>query len=198
MKAHKLIQWLALVVTVAWIVGFYLYSRWNWGSIIELDPNELGDFLAGAFAPPAFMWLIIGYFLQATELRHQIEELRHQVEATRQLTSNARVQTERNKASVQPRFMHRGTSHSGTTMFPRIWNFGAKALNVSMEDAGGVDLRIPSVIDTNANFDINVPDGEAMWFTIRYDDIHGDRHAVRCHFEEHTLTVFEPVPDVQK
>ena len=38
--------------------------------------NELGDFLAGAFAPLAFIWLAGTVFIQSRELAEQREELR--------------------------------------------------------------------------------------------------------------------------
>ena len=50
------------------------------GKIGNLAPNELGDFLAGVFTPLAFLWLVIGYFMQRTELGLQREELKHQRE----------------------------------------------------------------------------------------------------------------------
>lgn len=37
--------------------------------------NELGDLLAGVFAPVAFVWLMAAVFIQAQELRAQREEL---------------------------------------------------------------------------------------------------------------------------
>lgn len=41
-----------------------------------LSVNELGDFLTGAFAPLAFLWLIAAVFLQRDELSAQRQELR--------------------------------------------------------------------------------------------------------------------------
>ncbi len=40
-----------------------------------LDPNELGDFLAGAFAPGAFIMLAVAVLIQSQELRAQRKEL---------------------------------------------------------------------------------------------------------------------------
>lgn len=37
--------------------------------------NEVGDFLAGVFAPLAFFWLVIGFFQQKKELSLQINEM---------------------------------------------------------------------------------------------------------------------------
>lgn len=40
-----------------------------------MELNEFGDFLAGAFAPLAFLWLVIAVILQGRELAKQREEL---------------------------------------------------------------------------------------------------------------------------
>lgn len=62
-----------------------------------MTPNEWGDFLAGTFAPLAFMWLVFGYRLQGEELKQntealrlQSEELANSVEQQRQLVETAR------------------------------------------------------------------------------------------------------------
>lgn len=53
----------------------------------SLPLNSLGDFLAGAFTPVAFLWLVLGFLQQGQELRQgtealllQAQELRHSVE----------------------------------------------------------------------------------------------------------------------
>lgn len=45
------------------------------------DANELADFLAGVFSPLPFLWLIVGYFLQARELNLTREQLSSQTKA---------------------------------------------------------------------------------------------------------------------
>lgn len=47
-----------------------------WSRMIDLAPNELGDFLAGIFAPLAFLWLAAAVGIQSQELRAQRRELR--------------------------------------------------------------------------------------------------------------------------
>lgn len=41
-----------------------------------LSANEVGDFLAGVFAPMAFLWLVIAVIIQSQELAAQRRELR--------------------------------------------------------------------------------------------------------------------------
>ncbi|QDZ01960.1 hypothetical protein FQ775_17125 [Nitratireductor mangrovi] len=47
-----------------------------WARLRNLSLNELGDFLAGLFAPLAFVWLAAAVGIQAQELKSQRRELR--------------------------------------------------------------------------------------------------------------------------
>lgn len=53
------------------------YPWWKplWRQLPCLSANELGDFLAGAFAPLAFLWLAATVLIQSKELAAQREEL---------------------------------------------------------------------------------------------------------------------------
>lgn len=87
------------VITGVWIVGLLAYGAGRHRELIGLHPNELGDFAAGAFAPLAFLWLVLGFFQQGEELRYsgralwlQGEELRNSVEQQRELVNVTREQ----------------------------------------------------------------------------------------------------------
>ncbi|WP_052483442.1 hypothetical protein [Pseudomonas sp. StFLB209] len=85
----KKLQRIGFLITFFYVFAILLMtwnrlpSLWNY----QTEINAVGDFLAGAFAPLAFLWLVIGYFQQGEELRQsrtalelQAEELRHSVE----------------------------------------------------------------------------------------------------------------------
>lgn len=56
--------------------GHYL-NVWWWDRLFGCRSiNELGDFFAGAFAPLAFLWLVVAVFIQSRELKEQREELK--------------------------------------------------------------------------------------------------------------------------
>lgn len=59
---------IGILLTLIWslIFGLLIYIKWQ--DAITMSLNEWGDFLAGATAPVAFLWLIIGYLLQRKEL----------------------------------------------------------------------------------------------------------------------------------
>lgn len=66
------------VVSIVWAVFFVMILAFKADAVAELDLNEWGDFLAGATAPLALMWIVIGYFLQGEELRLNTEALKMQ------------------------------------------------------------------------------------------------------------------------
>ena len=70
-------MWAGIAITIIWLGPFVTYGfHTGWSTIFLTDkPNELGDFLAGTFAPVAFLWLVLGFFQQGAELRLQVREI---------------------------------------------------------------------------------------------------------------------------
>ena len=81
--------WFGLASTLFWLwLGLmYIAIVVGFGNFLVQPADALGSFLEGAFAPLAFLWLVIGFFLQQRELRQnnsaillQYEQMRRQVE----------------------------------------------------------------------------------------------------------------------
>jgi hypothetical protein len=74
--------WLGLGLTFIWLALGYGYVEISvgWDQFRHLSADQLGNFLEGAFAPLAFLWLVIGYFLQQRELAQNTEVLRMSVQ----------------------------------------------------------------------------------------------------------------------
>jgi hypothetical protein len=94
--------WFGLVVTLIWIVGSLFYVA----RVSETEPTQnfsleaVGSFLEGAFAPLAFLWLVLGLFIQQRELANNTAELRKTSEQSEKQTQaiaatemNARQET---------------------------------------------------------------------------------------------------------
>ncbi|WP_197740172.1 LTA synthase family protein [Vibrio panuliri] len=79
---------IGILLTVIW--GMLLVSLvvFKWDDLVKMTLNECGDFLAGAMAPVAFLWLIVGYSLQRYELRQNTAAL---VEQSKFLEASARA-----------------------------------------------------------------------------------------------------------
>ena len=86
--------WFGLGSTFFWLwLGFlYINANVGWGDFATQPADALGSFLEGAFAPLAFLWLVIGFFLQQNELRHNNQAIRLQYQMMRRATEHAEVQ----------------------------------------------------------------------------------------------------------
>ena len=76
---QKSLNW-GIGITVVWlavIVAFWIFG----GLKSPTSLNELGDFLAGIFAPVAFFWLILGYVQQGKQLEQNTKALEQQERA---------------------------------------------------------------------------------------------------------------------
>ncbi len=84
----------ALALTVFWLLLGLLYV----GSLVGFERfavqpiADLGSFLEGAFAPLAFLWLVIGLFQQQRELSANNDAIRLQYEALRKTAEHAEAQ----------------------------------------------------------------------------------------------------------
>lgn len=90
-------------ITFAYLIGMAFYAWFKWEELIGLSPNEFGDFLAGAFAPLAFAWLILGFFQQGYELRQNSTALRLQVEELRSAASHAGAMVDLQRKDIDMR-----------------------------------------------------------------------------------------------
>ena len=88
--------WLGLGITALWILlgVIYISSNIGWVGFVTSPPDQMGNFLEGAFAPLAFLWLVIGYFLQQKELQQNTDALRAQSLEIQRSAEQAVIQTE--------------------------------------------------------------------------------------------------------
>ena len=109
--------------------------------------NEWGDFFAGAAAPLALLWLVIGYYqhgeelrlntqglyAQQLELQKQADETAQLVEATRE---NVRILQARDAREAAPEFRFGGSRSVGRELSLIIRNFGATVHDVKVKYRG--------------------------------------------------------------
>jgi hypothetical protein len=67
---------IGIVLSVGYATTAVFFLWLNLKSEKALELNEVGDYLAGAFSPLAFLWLVIGYLMQSRELNFTREELK--------------------------------------------------------------------------------------------------------------------------
>jgi len=84
-----------LVLTTLWLGAGLLYvaATMGWTGFMRLPLGDLGDFLDGAFAPLAFLWLVLGLFLQQRELAENNRAIQRQFEIMQRTAEHAEIQT---------------------------------------------------------------------------------------------------------
>ena len=75
------------IVSLTWIVAglAYLFGALGWHNFINLLTGDIGSFLEGAFAPLAFLWLVIGHFMQQKEISTNTKAIGLQEQSARRL-----------------------------------------------------------------------------------------------------------------
>jgi hypothetical protein len=78
---------LGLVLTLTWLGlgAWYVFGRDEWAAFMPHTAADLGDFLQGVFAPLAFLWLVLGHFLQQSEITANTRALELQELNTRRI-----------------------------------------------------------------------------------------------------------------
>lgn len=180
-------------------MGGYALSVWN--LMIAMDPDEFATFLSGAFAPLAFLWLVLGFrqqgdelrnsaqalWLQGEELRNSVEQQRRLVEVSREQLSaeyaeRLRIDAEQDKLA-QPRLLLSqagGTRSGGRVEFRYNLICGGPACtNVIVRSNEKIVMRKPlmGVAEENTLRFIYEP-GDIVGpldLHVNYDDSHGRR-----------------------
>ena len=83
---------LGTIFTIAWISTglLYLLGVVGWGNFVHLPTADIGSFLEGAFAPLAFLWLVIGHFMQQTEISANTRAIKLQEKSAQRLELHSR------------------------------------------------------------------------------------------------------------
>jgi len=73
-----------ICVTVVWLAtGLTYLTSIGWVDFGNLPTGDIGSFLEGAFAPLAFLWLVIGHFMQQSEISANTRAVQLQEESAK-------------------------------------------------------------------------------------------------------------------
>lgn len=89
---------LSWAITFAWLIFIYFKIH---NGILPTNLNEFGDFIAGAFAPLAFFWLVRGFYQQGKGLEQNSKALRLQADELKKTTEALDLQVKEMRASVE-------------------------------------------------------------------------------------------------
>ncbi len=83
------------ILSTVWIASgfYYLKNIVGFSAFIVLPTGEIGSFLEGSFAPLAFMWLVIGHFMQQKEISANTKAIQVQEQNAERLELHSRRET---------------------------------------------------------------------------------------------------------
>jgi len=141
---------LGLALTALWVFGAFAYVtlRMGWVGLLGQPVGDLGDFLDGAFAPLAFLWLVLGLFLQQGELAQNNRAIRLQYEVMRKTAEQAEIQT---------RAIAANELHARQDTFIEL----AKLVGAHLEVIAG--MLFMSVVGAAGSGDVGGDEMDALW-----------------------------------
>lgn len=89
---------LSWAITFGWLIFIYFKIH---NGVLPKDLNEFGDFIAGAFAPLAFFWLVRGFYQQGKGLKQNSDALNMQATELEKTTQALELQVQEMRASVE-------------------------------------------------------------------------------------------------
>ncbi|NDW30998.1 hypothetical protein [Salipiger sp. PrR007] len=106
-KKSRNLYKVGLLVTVGYfallILTIAALSHLGWFEWKKISLNEVGDFLAGAFSPVAFFWLILGFLQQGHELQLQVAEMANSVSQQKEMVDVSRAVLEHERTQAEHR-----------------------------------------------------------------------------------------------
>lgn len=87
--------WAGLVLSVLWLgaAALFIERSVGWDRFLAQSPGDLGSFFEGVVAPLAFLWLVLGLFLQQSELAENNRAIQRQYALMQRTAEHAELQT---------------------------------------------------------------------------------------------------------
>ena len=138
------------------LMGMYISTVVGWVEFTHLRVELMGSFLEGAFAPLAFLWLVIGYFLQKKELRQNTDAMKMQF---------IEIQKSAEQAVEQTKAIARGELHQRRESFLKI----AELVRTQLGTIIGM-LYLSSQMAEGNEQEVPAERMAELWMTMNRDD----------------------------
>lgn len=114
-----------------WLAHFYLFKIHN--GILPTDLNEFGDFIAGAFAPLAFFWLVRGFYQQGKGLEQNSKALKLQSIELEKTPQALELQVEEMKLALAQQTILSETTKQDLELSKKAFEHQIKTQHISVQ-----------------------------------------------------------------
>ncbi|OJK06370.1 hypothetical protein [Acinetobacter baumannii] len=151
MTNFKVRYWVFIILTGCYFFILYNFFGITPDQVKTLPPNEIGDFLAGAFSPLAFLFLILGYLQNTQALKMQSKELKASTDALNQqaiqLTKNVEEQRRLFSVTKQELEIKHFEARPHLTFYSYPFTITEKEFPSYHEDGSIIDMDYQEVAD---------------------------------------------------
>jgi len=198
----------AVTLTAIYVLVFCFVFHEQLIGFRQLELNNAGDFLAGFFAPLAFLWLVVSLWLQKNELKQntevlslQLAELQNTIQHQKQIAQATTAELNVGKPFV--RMDHDIINLSADSKHSKNWN-----LYFDLNNTGGAlrqaEIRLKyhghdlaeTINELNGPYTVHfsIPSGESVndpltnnspeaLILVEGFDIHGEKYANKISFK---------------
>ena len=150
---------LSWAITIAWLIFIFIKIR---SGKLPYNLNEFGDFIAGAFAPLAFFWLVRGYYQQGKELQQntealnlQAQELQNSVQEQKNLFTLQQDEIKAKHFAVRPFFSFSVSKlEMESVVIDEYWNEKGELAGELDADIGRFKLIVKNLGESARHFSI--------------------------------------------
>lgn len=117
-------------ITIGWLI--FIYSKIHNGAL-PVNLNEFGDFVAGAFAPLAFFWLVRGFYQQGKGLEQNSKALKLQAIELKKTTEALNLQVREMKQALIQQTVLAETTKQDLDLSEKIFEYQTQIQNINSQ-----------------------------------------------------------------
>ena len=124
---------IATIISILWgalILTIIFFKR---ASLINMSLNEIGDFLAGTFAPLGFFWLVAGFYQQSKGLVQNSKSLQMQGRELEKTTQALELQVREMKLALEQQTILTETTKQDLDLSKRSFEYQFEAQNINVQ-----------------------------------------------------------------
>lgn len=171
---------LSWAITFAWLI--YIFLKIKRGELPS-SLNEFGDFIAGAFAPLAFFWLVRGYYQQGAELQAQALELKNSVQQQTRLAEIYEVELRQKHFQVMPRLIFKCKDYNEYVDTVPLEDDDGNILDIQEIEVVDYYLDIVNEGETARNLILRSKRGHPYIRLDKYDFKKNDSERIKFHMD---------------
>lgn len=127
---RNLASCLSWAITFGWLIFIYFKIH---NGILPTDLNEFGDFIAGAFAPLAFFWLVRGFYQQGKGLEQNSRSLELQSQELEKTTKALELQVQEMKLALIQQTSLAETTKQDLELSKKSFEYQAENQHISVQ-----------------------------------------------------------------